>query len=53
MLEEALGCPLKPTDSVVVVLCGGSNVSVDLLGLWKKGSQLSNGHANGYANGHA
>ena len=69
VLEEALGCSLKPTDSVVVVLCGGSNVSVDLLGLWKKGPQVwkptanghahahtnghANGHANGYANGHA
>jgi L-serine/L-threonine ammonia-lyase len=61
-LEEALGCPLKPTDSVVVVLCGGSNVSVDLLGLWKNGSQPepvananghTNGHANGFANSHA
>jgi L-serine/L-threonine ammonia-lyase len=54
-LEEALGSPLKPTDSVVVVLCGGSNVSIDLLGQWK--TQVSkpavNGHTNGHANGHA
>jgi len=47
-LEEALGYSLKPSDSVVVVLCGGSNVSVDLLGLWKKGAHMSKPTVNGH-----
>jgi L-serine/L-threonine ammonia-lyase len=49
MLEETLGYSLNPSDSVVVVLCGGNNVSVDLLGLWKKGPHMSKPAVNGHA----
>jgi len=35
-LEQALGRPVRPDDKVVVVLCGGSNVTVDMLSQWRK-----------------
>jgi L-serine/L-threonine ammonia-lyase len=35
-LEEALGRPLTPESKVVVILCGGSNVTVDMLAGWRK-----------------
>lgn len=35
-LEKALGRPVRKDDVVVVVLCGGSNVSSDMLCAWRK-----------------
>lgn len=35
-LEKALGRPVKPEEKVVIVLCGGSNVTVDMLTEWRK-----------------
>ncbi|KAF1836628.1 tryptophan synthase beta subunit-like PLP-dependent enzyme [Decorospora gaudefroyi] len=34
-LEKALGRPVKPEDKVVVVLCGGSNVTSQMLCAWR------------------
>lgn len=35
-LEKALGRPVNPDDKVVIVLCGGSNVSSDMLCNWRR-----------------
>lgn len=35
-LEEALGRKLRKEDKVVVVLCGGSNVTVEMLAEWRQ-----------------
>ncbi|KAF2435183.1 serine family amino acid catabolism-related protein [Tothia fuscella] len=35
-LEKALGKKLTTEDKVVIVLCGGSNVTVDMLAGWRK-----------------
>lgn len=35
-LSKALGRPVKPEDKVVVVVCGGSNVSTSMLEGWRK-----------------
>ena len=35
-LEKALGRPVKPDDKVVVVLCGGSNVTSSMLCDWRR-----------------
>ncbi|KAF2015841.1 tryptophan synthase beta subunit-like PLP-dependent enzyme [Aaosphaeria arxii CBS 175.79] len=35
-LEQALGRPVRKEDKVVVVLCGGSNVTIDMLGQWRE-----------------
>jgi len=35
-LEKALGRPVRPEDKVVIVLCGGSNVTTEMLSNWKK-----------------
>ncbi|KAF1971438.1 tryptophan synthase beta subunit-like PLP-dependent enzyme [Bimuria novae-zelandiae CBS 107.79] len=35
-LEKALGRPVRPDERVVIVLCGGSNVTVDMLAEWRK-----------------
>ena len=37
-LEKALGRPVKKDDKVVIVVCGGSNVSLDMVTQWKKDS---------------
>lgn len=37
-LEKALGRPVKRDDKVVIVVCGGSNVSLDMVTQWKKDS---------------
>lgn len=34
-LEHALGRKVRPSDKVVIVLCGGSNVTVDMLAQWR------------------
>lgn len=35
-LEQALGRAVKPDEKVVIVLCGGSNVTVDMIAGWKQ-----------------
>ncbi|KAF2832138.1 tryptophan synthase beta subunit-like PLP-dependent enzyme [Ophiobolus disseminans] len=35
-LEKALGRPVKPEDKVVIVLCGGSNVTSSMLCDWRR-----------------
>lgn len=35
-LQQALGVKLTPESKVVIVLCGGSNVTLDMLQEWKK-----------------
>jgi len=35
-LNKALGGDLKPEDVVVIVLCGGSNVTVEMLAQWRQ-----------------
>ncbi|PSN65361.1 tryptophan synthase beta subunit-like PLP-dependent enzyme [Corynespora cassiicola Philippines] len=35
-LERALGRRVRPDDKVVIVLCGGSNVTVDMLAKWRE-----------------
>jgi L-serine/L-threonine ammonia-lyase len=35
-LQQALGGKLTPESKVVIVLCGGSNVTLDMLREWKK-----------------
>lgn len=35
-LERALGRKVRPDDKVVIVLCGGSNVTVEMLSNWRK-----------------
>ncbi|XPS79377.1 Aspartate ammonia-lyase [Ascochyta lentis] len=35
-LEKALGRPVKPDDKVVIVLCGGSNVTSGMLCEWRE-----------------
>lgn len=35
-LEKALGRPVRPDDKVVIVLCGGSNVTSSMLCEWRK-----------------
>lgn len=35
-LEKALGRPARPEDKVVVVVCGGSNTSTDMINAWKE-----------------
>lgn len=35
-LEKALGRPVRPEDKVVVVVCGGSNTSTDMINSWKE-----------------
>ncbi|KAF2876418.1 tryptophan synthase beta subunit-like PLP-dependent enzyme [Massariosphaeria phaeospora] len=35
-LERALGRPVRPHEKVVIVLCGGSNVTVDMLSGWRE-----------------
>jgi L-serine/L-threonine ammonia-lyase len=35
-LEKALGRPVRPDDKVVIVLCGGSNVTSGMLCQWKQ-----------------
>lgn len=35
-LERVLGRRVRPDDKVVVVLCGGSNVTVEMLGKWRE-----------------
>ncbi|KAH7132417.1 tryptophan synthase beta subunit-like PLP-dependent enzyme [Dendryphion nanum] len=35
-LEHALGRRVKPDDKIVVVLCGGSNVTVEMLQKWRE-----------------
>lgn len=35
-LEKALGRPVRPEDKVVIVLCGGSNVTSKMLCEWRK-----------------
>lgn len=35
-LERALGRKVRPDDKVVVMLCGGSNVTVDMLTRWRQ-----------------
>ncbi|CAO2648854.1 Nn.00g098030.m01.CDS01 [Neocucurbitaria sp. VM-36] len=35
-LEKALGRPVRPEDKVVIVLCGGSNVTSSMLCEWRK-----------------
>ena len=35
-LEKALGRPVKPDDKVVIVLCGGSNVTSGMLCEWRQ-----------------
>ncbi|KAF2178641.1 tryptophan synthase beta subunit-like PLP-dependent enzyme [Zopfia rhizophila CBS 207.26] len=34
-LERVLGRKVRPDDKVVIVLCGGSNVTVDMLAKWR------------------
>ena len=47
-LEKVLGRKVRPEEKVVVVLCGGSNVTVDMLGEWKKEyAYLENGGVGG------
>lgn len=35
-LERALGRKVRPDERVVIVLCGGSNVTVDMLAEWRR-----------------
>lgn len=35
-LEKALGRKVRPDDKIVIILCGGSNVTVDMLAKWRK-----------------
>jgi L-serine/L-threonine ammonia-lyase len=35
-LERALGRPVRPNEKVVIVLCGGSNVTSGMLCDWRK-----------------
>ncbi|KAJ4300967.1 catabolic L-serine/threonine dehydratase [Kalmusia sp. IMI 367209] len=35
-LEKALGRKVRPDEKVVIVLCGGSNVTVDMLAEWRR-----------------
>ncbi|KAF2474886.1 tryptophan synthase beta subunit-like PLP-dependent enzyme [Lindgomyces ingoldianus] len=35
-LERVLGRKVKPEEKVVIVLCGGSNVTVDMLRVWRE-----------------
>ena len=35
-LEKALGRPVRAEDKVVIVVCGGSNISVEMLAGWKR-----------------
>ncbi|KAJ4344467.1 catabolic L-serine/threonine dehydratase [Didymosphaeria variabile] len=35
-LEKALGRKVRPDEKVVIVLCGGSNVTVNMLSEWRK-----------------
>jgi L-serine/L-threonine ammonia-lyase len=35
-LERALGRKVRPDEKVVIVLCGGSNVTIDMLSEWRK-----------------
>lgn len=34
-LEKVLGRKVRPEEKVVIVLCGGSNVTFDMLSKWK------------------
>lgn len=36
-LRQALGRVIKPEEKIVIVVCGGSNVTVDMLTAWKAG----------------
>jgi L-serine/L-threonine ammonia-lyase len=48
-LKQALGRKLSPASIVVIVLCGGSNVTLDMLSEWKKeyGCIEQDVHVNG------
>ena len=35
-LEKALGRAVRPEDKVVIVVCGGSNISIEMLAGWKR-----------------
>jgi len=35
-LQKALGRPIRAEDKVVIVVCGGSGVSVDMINTWKQ-----------------
>jgi len=35
-LAKALGRPVKPDEKVVIVVCGGSNVTIDMINTWKQ-----------------
>ena len=35
-LQKALDRPVKAEDKVAIVVCGGSNVSVDMINTWKQ-----------------
>ena len=51
-LERALGREVKPEEKVVIVVCGGQNVSTSMVESWRKefgtlDDAVANGHANG------
>lgn len=35
-LKKALGRPVRPEDKIVIVVCGGSNTSTDMINAWKE-----------------
>ncbi|KAF2671326.1 tryptophan synthase beta subunit-like PLP-dependent enzyme [Microthyrium microscopicum] len=45
-LEKALGRPVRADDVVVIVVCGGSNVTIEMLCQWKK-DDIERREANG------
>lgn len=46
-LEAALGRPVKPSDRVVIEVCGGSNVSTSMVEGWRKEFGLLEASTNG------
>jgi len=35
-LKKALGRPIRPDDRIVIVVCGGSNVSTEMINAWRE-----------------
>ncbi|KAK4499782.1 hypothetical protein PRZ48_007968 [Zasmidium cellare] len=49
-LKKALGRPVRPEDKIVLVICGGSNVSTSMVEDWKQQyGDLDAGKTNGHA----
>ncbi|QIX00031.1 hypothetical protein AMS68_005548 [Peltaster fructicola] len=46
-LEAALGRPVKPSDRVVIEVCGGSNISTSMLEGWRQEYGLLGAQTNG------